>query len=48
MELTREAIRLCEKNGHDIAAAQMQLGLDRLTSERGRGRLREDRTPWEG
>jgi hypothetical protein len=43
--LTIEAISLCEEAGETVAAAHLQLGLDRIGSKGG-NRLREERSPW--
>jgi len=43
--LTVEAISLCEEAGETVAAAHLQLGLDRMGSKGG-NRLREERSPW--
>lgn len=44
--LAREAIALCDRNGQGIAAAHIQLGLDRLKGGDRPDRLHEDRSPW--
>jgi len=47
--LAAEAIALCERLGHPVAAAHIQLGLDLLKGEAPAGaRLREERSPWGG
>jgi hypothetical protein len=43
--LTAEAISPCEEAGETVAAAHLQLGLDRIGSKGG-SRLREERSPW--
>ena len=44
--LTAEAIALCEAAGETVAAAHLQLGLDKLGSAARLTRLREERSPW--
>lgn len=44
--LAREAISLCERLGHHVAAAHLQLGLDLIDEAPRRSSLRDHRAPW--